>query len=138
MTERIEPSLLEELRRLRDSAYAPYSRHPVAAVVETDAGQRFGGTNVEVAHYKSVCAEASAISVMISLGAAESLRVRRVWVLGPDDRPCTPCGDCRQRLREFGDDATLIEAVDNAGRITRSHTLDELLPDAFGPNNIPG
>lgn len=135
MTESIEPQLLEELKRLRNTAYAPYSDHPVAVVIETDSGQRFGGNNVEVAHFKSVCAEASAISAMIAAGERS---IRNVWVLGPNDVPCTPCGDCRQRLREFGAEATEIRAVDDNGTVTRMHTLDRLLPDAFGPENIPG
>lgn len=135
MTDSIDSRLLEQLKRLRTNAYAPYSNHPVAAVVEAASGQWFSGNNVEVAHFKSVCAEASAISAMIAAGEHS---IRQVWVLGPSDHPCTPCGDCRQRLREFGDDSTLIQAVDEQGRITRSHTLGELLPAAFGPDNIPG
>ncbi|WP_376695931.1 cytidine deaminase [Wenzhouxiangella sp. EGI_FJ10305] len=135
MTESIEPQLLADLKRLRSNAYAPYSDHPVAVMIETDSGQRFGGNNVEVAHFKSVCAEASAISAMIAAGERS---IRSVWVLGPNDLPCTPCGDCRQRLREFGAETTEIRAVDDNGRVTRTHTLDRLLPDAFGPENIPG
>lgn len=135
MTESIEQELLEELKRLRDKAYAPYSDHPVAVMIETDSGQHFGGNNVEVAHFKSVCAEASAISAMIAAGERS---IRQVWVLGPNDHPCTPCGDCRQRLREFGAGTTVIQAVDEHGTVTRTHTIDQLLPDAFGPDNIPG
>ncbi len=133
MTDRIQPGLLEELRRLRDNAYAPYSRHPVAVVVEAHSGQHYGGTNVEVAHFKSVCAEASAISAMIAAGER---RIRRVWVLGPGDRPCPPCGDCRQRIREFADAGTQCLAIDESGRITFSRSLDQLLPDSFGPDHL--
>jgi len=132
--DRVDSQLLEQLRTLRDRAYAPYSNHPVAVVVETVSGARFGGTNVEIAHFKSVCAEASALSAMISAGEAA---VRCVYVLGPTDRPCPPCGDCRQRLREFGADATEILALDGSGKITLRRTLGELLPDSFGPDHIP-
>lgn len=135
MTNRIEPDLLDTLRRLRDSAYAPYSAHPVAVVVETDSGRRFGGNNVEVAHFKSICAEASAISAMVAAGER---RIVRLWVLGPGKRPCPPCGDCRQRIREFACGAARCAAVDDSGRVTLVRSLAELLPDAFGPDHIEG
>lgn len=135
MTDRIEPDLLDMLRRLRDNAYAPYSAHPVAVVVETDSGRRFGGNNVEVAHFKSTCAEASAISAMVAAGER---RIVRLWVLGPGERPCPPCGDCRQRIREFGAGHAQCLAVDDDGHVTLVRRLDELLPDAFGPDHIEG
>lgn len=131
----IDSQLLQQLHSLRERAYAPYSDHPVAVVVETVSGERFGGTNVEVAHFKSVCAEASALSAMIAAGEQA---VRRVYVLGPTERPCPPCGDCRQRLREFGTDETEILAVDDGGTITLRRSLGELLPDSFGPDHVVG
>lgn len=131
--DRIDSALLDQLLELRERAYAPYSNHPVAVIVETAAGNRYGGNNVEVAHFKSVCAEASALSAMVAGGDRE---VRRVYVLGPTARSCTPCGDCRQRIREFGDDATQFIAVDEAGRTTLRRTLGELLPDSFGPDHL--
>lgn len=134
MDDRIDPAVLDELLRLRKAAYAPYSAHPVAAVVETDSSERFGGTNVEVAHFKSVCAEASALSAMVAAGQRS---VKRVYVLGPTDRPCPPCGDCRQRLREFGSDATNILTVDDEGQVKLRRSLGQLLPDSFGPEHIP-
>lgn len=131
----IEQQLLEQLLTLRERAYAPYSRHPVAVVIESASGARFGGTNVEAAHFKSVCAEASALSAMIAAGERT---VRTVYVLGPGKRPCPPCGDCRQRLREFGGDETQILAVDASGQVTLRRSLGQLLPDSFGPEHIPG
>lgn len=135
MTDRIDGPVLEQLLALRERAYAPYSRHPVAVVVESSSGAHYGGTNVEVAHFKSVCAEASALSAMIAAGERS---VRRVYVLGPTERPCPPCGDCRQRLREFGGDETQILAVDASGQVTLRRSLGQLLPDSFGPEHIPG
>ena len=129
----IDTELLAELRRLRGNAYAPYSRHPVAAVIETSSGVFYGGTNVEVAHFKSACAEASALSAMIAAG---DHAVRRVYVMGPTEQPCPPCGDCRQRLREFGNDETEVLAVDDRGRIRLRKTLGELLPHSFGPDHV--
>lgn len=131
----IDADLLAELHRLRGNAYAPYSDHPVAAVVETGAGRRFGGANVEVAHFKSACAEASAISAMAGAGDRD---IRLVYVLGPGGRPCPPCGDCRQRIREFASPDTLVALVGENGDIRKTYTIGELLPDSFGPDHIPG
>lgn len=129
----LDPTLVGELVAVRDRAYAPYSRHPVGAVVVSESGRRYAGANVEVAHYKGICAEASAIAAMASAGERH---LREVWVIGPGAHLCTPCGDCRQRIREFADDATRIRVVDAEGRLLREYTMAELLPDAFGPENL--
>lgn len=133
MTGTIDSDLLDQLKLLRSRAYAPYSEHPVAVVIETASGERFGGTNVEVAHFKSQCAEASAIAAMIGAGDRD---IRVVWILGPNTVPCTPCGDCRQRLREFATDEMQVYAVDDRGEILLERTLGQLLPDSFGPANL--
>ena len=64
----IESSIVSSLIRARDRAYAPYSNHPVGALIISDSGSRYVGANVEVAHHKSLCAEASAIAAMVSAG----------------------------------------------------------------------
>lgn len=128
-----DPSLIETLVAVRGNAYAPYSRHPVGAVVVAESGRHYAGANVEVAHYKGLCAEASAIAAMV--GAGER-RLREVWVIGPGEHLCTPCGDCRQRIREFADEHTRIRVVDAEGRLLKDYTMEALLPDAFGPENL--
>ena len=120
--------ILSKLREVRANAYAPYSNYKVAALIETPEGERFAGCNVEAAHYKSVCAEASAISAMIAAGQT---RIRRAWILGGDDSPCPPCGDCRQRLFEFANEDTEVVLVDSHGVIHRRDLIDELLPGGF-------
>ncbi|MEQ4541595.1 cytidine deaminase [Halomonas desiderata] len=129
----IDPSVVGALIAARGNAYAPYSRHPVGAMVESESGARYFGANVEVAHYKGVCAEASAIAAMVSAGER---RLRHVYVIGPGEHLCTPCGDCRQRIREFADAATRIHVVDAEGRLLKRYTMEQLLPDAFGPENL--
>lgn len=129
----IPAELLETLRTLRSRAYAPYSNHPVAAVLESAGGRQYGGTNVEAAHFKSTCAESSAISAMIAAGETRAIRV---IILGPGPHACTPCGDCRQRLREFGAADLQVVAVDDHGSILFEKTLGALLPDSFGPENL--
>ncbi|MDN3520114.1 cytidine deaminase [Halomonas ramblicola] len=129
----LDPSLVEALVAVRGRAYAPYSHHPVGAVVVGESGRRYAGANVEVAHYKGLCAEASAIAAMVSAGER---RLREVYVIGPGEHLCTPCGDCRQRIREFADGETRIRVVDAEGRLLKEYDMATLLPDAFGPENL--
>ena len=129
----VDPAVVAALIAVRGHAYAPYSHHPVGALVESDSGARYVGANVEVAHYKGICAEASAIAAMVSAG---DRRLRHVYVIGPGEHPCTPCGDCRQRIREFAGADTRIHVIDAEGRLLRRYIIDELLPDAFGPENL--
>ena len=133
MSGEIEAGIVETLIRVRDRAYAPYSHHPVAALVVSESGTRYAGANVEVAHYKGLCAEASAIAAMASAGERE---LREVYVIGPGAHLCTPCGDCRQRIREFATPATRIRVVDAEGRLLRDYDMEALLPDSFGPENL--
>ncbi|MEE4637227.1 MAG: cytidine deaminase [Wenzhouxiangella sp.] len=127
--ESIRPQWRERLLAARQNAYAPYSRHAVAALIVTESGQTFFSCNVESAHYKSVCAEAGAISAMVTAGET---RIREVWVLGPGPDHCPPCGDCRQRIHEFADTQTLVHLINDAGRVLKSYSVAELLPEAFG------
>jgi cytidine deaminase len=128
-TASIPPEWLACLLATRQNAYAPYSRHAVAALVVTGTGQSFFSCNVESAHYKSICAEAGAISAMVTAGES---RIREVWVLGPGPDHCPPCGDCRQRIHEFADEQTRIHLINDDGRVLKSYGLPELLPEAFG------
>jgi phosphopentomutase len=125
---------LAQLLQLRERAYVPYSNHPVGVLLRSSTGHWYGGCNVETAHYKSVCAEASAISAMIGAGERS---VDSVWILGPRDQACAPCGDCRQRLQEFaGDRSPSVNLLDSKGHILKRYRMAELLPDAFGPSDL--
>lgn len=128
------PALVETLLTALGNAYAPYSHHPVAAVMECPDGQQFAGANVEVAHYKGLCAEASAIAAMITAGQRE---LAKVYVMGPGEHLCTPCGDCRQRIREFATPDTQIMVLSHQGEVLKTYGMETLLPDAFGPENLP-
>ncbi len=116
-----------------DHAYTPYSLHPVASAIRADNGAVYTGVNVEVAHYKGLCAEASAMAAMITGG---QYKIADVAVIGPSEHLCTPCGDCRQRIREFADEDTIIHVMDKSGVVLKRYTMDELLPDSFGPENL--
>ncbi|MGI9525403.1 MAG: cytidine deaminase [Hyphomicrobiaceae bacterium] len=126
-------TLVEAALRVRQRAYAPYSKHLVGAAIRDDAGKIYVGANVENAAYpQGQCAEASAIGAMVSSGGR---RIVAIAVAGPGPHICTPCGGCRQRIREFAAPHTQVMVADPAG-LQRSFTIDELLPEAFGPENI--
>jgi cytidine deaminase len=116
-------------------AYAPYSKFPVGAAVRGASGRVYAGCNVENAAYpQGCCAETSAISALVMGGET---RLTEVAVAGGGDLLVTPCGGCRQRLREFAADAVKIHICGPEG-LRRTVTLGELLPLSFGPDHLVG
>ncbi|MFN8832107.1 MAG: cytidine deaminase [Labrys sp. (in: a-proteobacteria)] len=123
----------------REKAYAPYSRFKVGAAIRGAGGGVHAGCNVENAAYpQGACAEAGAIAAMVMAGET---RIAEIAVLGwTDANPTapgltTPCGGCRQRIREFGTKDTRIHVFGPEG-LRQSFKLDELLPASFGPENL--
>jgi len=118
----------------RAKAYAPYSRFLVGAAVRDDAGRIHAGCNVENAAYpQGTCAEAGAIAAMVLMGGK---RIVDVAVVGAGEGLVTPCGGCRQKLREFAGDDVTISVCDERGTVRQNFTLGELLPCSFGPENL--
>ena len=116
-----------------DKAYAPYSGFSVGAAILDEHGAVHTGANIENAAYpQGCCAEASAISALIMSGGQ---RIQKIAVAGRGEILCTPCGGCRQKIREFGTAETQILICDETG-LRQSFTLDELLPHSFGPDNL--
>lgn len=131
--------LFEMALAAREKAYAPYSRFKVGAAIRGAGGGVHAGCNVENAAYpQGACAEAGAIAAMVMAGET---RIAEIAVLGwTDANPTapgltTPCGGCRQRIREFGTKDTRIHVFGPEG-LRQSFTLDELLPASFGPENL--
>ncbi len=125
--------LFEAAKKVRERAHVPYSQFKVGAAFLTDDNSIVVGCNVENAAYpQSQCAEASAIGNLISQGFKN---IVEVVVIGSGNKLCSPCGGCRQRLREFAKLDVLIHMCNIEGHIKTS-TLDELLPDSFGPENL--
>jgi cytidine deaminase len=126
-------ALFEAARAAQGKAYAPYSRFNVGAALRTPSGAIFSGCNVENAAYpQGACAEAMAIGAMALAGER---RIAEILVVGDGEGLCTPCGGCRQRIREFADAATPIHVAGPEG-VRASFTLGELLPHAFGPEHL--
>jgi len=133
----ITPAQLQRLvtaaRAAREQAYAPYSKFAVGAAVLDEAGQVHAGCNVENAAYpQGLCAEASALAHLVLAGGRHVLAV---VVAGEASQPVTPCGGCRQKLREFGAPDTPVLIANRDGILAR-YTLGEMLPASFGPENL--
>jgi len=128
-----QATLIEAARRVRAHAYAPYSKFLVGAAVLDEHGQIHAGCNVENAAYpQGWCAEASALAAMVAAGGR---RVVAVAVCAEAPEPVTPCGGCRQKLREFAAADCPVWVADLHG-LTGSYTLGELLPHGFGPHHL--
>lgn len=124
-----------ELRALaRDAttrSYAPYSHVLVGAAALTEAGTFVVGSNVENASYGlTLCAECSLVSDLVRRGGG---RLRALAVVAGDGEPLAPCGRCRQVLFEHAGASLLIDRGVDAGVFT----LGDLLPHAFGPEDLP-
>lgn len=131
-TDPVATDLIAAAQAVQARAYAPYSDHPVGAAVRDEHGRVHAGCNVEnAASPEGVCAEASAISAMIAAGGR---RIVAVAVAGPGPALCTPCGGCRQKIREFAAPDTPVLVCGPNG-LERTFTLAQLLPEAFGPEN---
>ncbi|MDE1927705.1 MAG: cytidine deaminase [Burkholderiales bacterium] len=127
-------ALVAAARAAREQAYAPYSRFAVGAAVLDERGRIHAGCNVENAAYpQGWCAEASALAALVLAGGR---RVLALAVCGVAEAPVTPCGGCRQKLREFAADDCPIWIVDGE-RLRATHSLGELLPHSFGPRHLP-
>jgi cytidine deaminase len=131
-----EATVDEMLRNARDllpRAYAPYSGfHVGAALLDGDAAIRTG-VNIENASYPlSVCAERNAVGSMIASGER---RILAVAVATDAPTPTPPCGGCRQVLWEFGD-ADIPIVAEGAEGVRSRWRLGELLPHAFGPDDL--
>jgi cytidine deaminase len=125
--------LFLEAKKVREKAHVPYSQFKVGAAFLTEKDSVIAGCNVENAAYpQSQCAEASALGNLVSSGYT---KIKEVVVIGSGDLLCSPCGGCRQRLREFASLDTLIHMCNMDGHLKTS-TLAELLPDSFGPENL--
>ena len=118
----------------RLKAYAPYSKFLVGAAVRDEHGRIHAGCNVENAAYPvGNCAETGALSAMVLTGGRAA---QEAAVVGAGAGLCTPCGGCRQRLREFGAPDMKVHICDESGIVRRTFTLAELLPASFGPENL--
>ncbi len=125
-----DAELIRMAAEARERAYAPYSGFAVGAALLTRSGRVFVGCNVENASYGlTICAERVAVFRAVCAGEREFEAIAVVTA-----NAVSPCGACRQVLREFSADMRVIIA-DTSGH-QRESTLDQLLPDGFAPRDL--
>ena len=128
-----DQELIEAARQVRERAYAPYSGFPVGAALLGRSGRVYAGCNVENASYPlTTCAERTAVTRAVAEGEREFAAIAVVTATG-----ATPCGACRQILREFGgpEGALRVLVADLEGNV-QTFTIEELLPAGFTPDQL--
>ncbi len=109
-------------------AYVPYSKFPVGVAAIVDDGRVISGANVENASYGlTLCAECSLVSSLHMTGGGKLVAFTCVDGKG---NSLMPCGRCRQLLYEHSAEGMLLDTVSGI------KTIDEVLPDAFGPRTL--
>lgn len=136
-----DKALIREALAARLRSYSPYSRYMVGAALLTRDGTVYRGCNIENAAYTPTnCAERTAFFKAVSEGVTEFEAIAIVG--GPRDADLEtvgyawPCGVCRQVMREFCDPETFRVIVAKSEETYTACTLDELLPNSFGPENL--
>lgn len=123
-------ALIAQAQAARERAYVPYSHYRVGAALLTHSGRVYTGCNVENAVYPlTICAERTAVVKAVSEGEREFVAIAVATENGG-----SPCGACRQMLREFGSEIVVLIA--DASGAYRETTVAELLPDSFGASDL--
>ncbi len=125
--------LMNAAREARRQAYAPYSHYYVGAAVLTKSGKVYTGCNIENAAYPTgSCAERVAIFKAVADGERELVALAVATSNGG-----SPCGACRQVFSEFAHDDAVIILASARGDGRKTFTMKKILPDRFGPQNLP-
>ncbi|XP_060766831.1 cytidine deaminase b [Neoarius graeffei] len=125
--------LIRHSLEAKNFAYCPYSKFRVGAALVAHDGKVFTGCNVENACYNlGICAERTAISKAVS----EGYRDFKAIAIASDlcEQFISPCGACRQFMREFGGSWVVYLSKSDGSYIER--TVEELLPESFGPEDL--
>jgi len=123
----IEKTLIAQAKKAMEMAHAPYSQFCVGAAILDEKQNIHAGCNVENAAYPlGVCAEGSAISNMVLSGGQ---LIKKIMLISTGEQLVTPCGGCRQKIKEFSDSTTQI-VVYHDNKLTK-FSVDDLLPHSF-------
>lgn len=126
-------TLKDAATAVRLNAHAPYSNFKVGAAIRAASGAIYVGCNVEnVAYPEGTCAEAGAIAAMVAAGETQ---LTEVYVIADAPVPVSPCGGCRQKLAEFGNDGVPVTMATTDGAEQKA-TIGELLPAAFDTDHM--
>ncbi|WP_420491225.1 cytidine deaminase [Neobacillus vireti] len=124
---------MEEAKKARNKAYVPYSKFGVGAALLTTDGKVYHGCNIENAAYSMCnCAERTALFKAYSEGDRD---FQMMAVVADTDRPCSPCGACRQVISELCPSDMKVILTNLKGDV-KELTVAELLPGAFSPEDL--
>lgn len=130
--------LISQALEARRYAYAPYSHFTVGTALLCADGRVFKGCNIENAAFSpSMCAERTAFAKAISEGYGDFTAIAIVGASSDSKGTdfCTPCGVCRQVMREFcqQDFQIICAKTDETDKILEQKifTLAEILPESF-------
>ena len=135
-------NLMEEAIRARKMSYSPYSGFQVGAALLCGNGKIYTGCNIENAAFTpGNCAERTAVFKAVSEGCREFTAIAIVGGKSGEDALAqtgytAPCGVCRQVLREFVNPSAFAVILARAIEEYKVYTLEELLPESFGPENL--
>lgn len=134
----LKAELIRRAIEVQPNSYAPYSRYNVGAAALFDSGEIYTGVNVESAALGgTLCAERNAIFHAITEGER---RLIAIAIVGGTDGVradyCVPCGACRQVMRDFADKDSMIILCAKEPDDYMERTLEEMLPDSFGPESL--
>ncbi|CAH2351419.1 cytidine deaminase [[Candida] railenensis] len=116
----------------REYSYSPYSKFRVGAAILADNGEYFIGANIENASYgAAICAERSAI---VQANMHRNKKFKAIAISSDSKEPISPCGICRQVIREFGPKLPVFMFASD-GSFKKMY-LNDLLPFSFGPENL--
>ena len=126
--------LLDKAEEARSHSYSPYSGYSVGAALLTKDGKIYLGCNVENASYTpTICAERNAFFKAVFDGIRD---FSAIAVIGSGESPAFPCGVCRQVMAEFCERDFIIVTSNKDKTIVVRNTLNELLPNSFGPKDL--
>ena len=140
--EEVKAAMIRQAMDILKNSYAPYSHYNVAAAVLMSSGRIYTGVNVESSLLSNtICAERNAIFHAVAQGERKIIAIAIVGGPNSDDPDdlakhdyCTPCGVCRQVLREFSNPGDLVIIVAKNQDDYKTYSLEELLPESFGPD----
>ena len=126
--------LMDEAEKARSHSYSPYSHYSVGAALLTKDGKIYSGCNIENASYTpTICAERNAFFKAVYDGVRE---FEAIAIIGSGESPSYPCGVCRQVMAEFCNKDFIILTANQDRTIIVKNTLNELLPNSFGPKDL--
>ena len=130
-----QPHYFKEVRNAQANSYSPYSNFKVGAYLRTKDGKVYHGANVENAAYSmAICAERSSLVAAISDGYKPG-DFESITVTVDADAPSSPCGECRQVLKELCDDDMPVYMTNHKGDMIESN-VNDLLPLGFSGKDL--